>query len=318
MWSLLIVVLAQMLWTLLLFGPATPMINAAVLHPSGGFQPSLGLGLDYGRLDGPAPALTADYDTGKEACALVLSRSSLYDHTQSIFFGAGWVNSLFLSLNCTLYFFIRSGYGENCITYVAVDHALAQALQYLRIETPEEEWMPEQLATVGEVFLETARILTRRYSILKFVLILHLIRVGSNDSLLQIKGMVWLRTRSKINFRFWIPTRRICSNIVPTSCRHSTAHLASTEDLTVCATTCKTLHGEPVSLLSLGYYIWLFSTSNILIANGGYLTDYCHQHTTMAYRSHVLVMAACLCPEHVQWLLLSTSRKPSTITLLPL
>jgi hypothetical protein len=57
-----------------------------------------------------------------------------------------------------------SGYGENCITYSAVDHALAQALQYLRIETPEEEWMPEQLATVGEVFLETARILARRYN----------------------------------------------------------------------------------------------------------------------------------------------------------
>ena len=55
-----------------------------------------------------------------------------------------------------------SGYGGHCITYAAVDQALAQALHYLRIETPEEEWMPEQLATVGEVFLETARILTRR------------------------------------------------------------------------------------------------------------------------------------------------------------
>lgn len=146
-WSWPTAVLARVLWTLLLFAPATLMVHAAVLHPSGGFQPSLGLGLDYGRLDGPVPALTADYNAGKEGCALVLTRSSLYDHTQSIFLGAG------------------SGYGGNCITYAAVDHALAQALQYLRIETPEEEWMPEQLATVGEVFLETARILARRYGL---------------------------------------------------------------------------------------------------------------------------------------------------------
>lgn len=88
-WSWPTAVLARVLWTLLLFAPATLMVHAAVLHPSGGFQPSLGLGLDYGRLDGPVPALTADYNAGKEGCALVLTRSSLYDHTQSIFLGAG-------------------------------------------------------------------------------------------------------------------------------------------------------------------------------------------------------------------------------------
>ena len=50
-----------------------------------------------------------------------------------------------------------------CITYSAVDHALARALQYLRIRTPEQEWMPDELATVGEVFLEVSRILTKKY-----------------------------------------------------------------------------------------------------------------------------------------------------------
>jgi hypothetical protein len=87
--AMLIMVLAPILWTLLLFSPSTPVVQTAVLHPSGGFQPSLGLGLDYGRLDAPLPALGADYNAGKDACALVLSRSSLYDHTQSIFFGVG-------------------------------------------------------------------------------------------------------------------------------------------------------------------------------------------------------------------------------------
>ena len=89
MCTLLIMVLAPVLWILLLMVPTAPVVQTAVLHPSGGFQPSLALGLDYGRLDAPAPAITADYNAGKEACALVLSRSSLYDHTQSIFFGVG-------------------------------------------------------------------------------------------------------------------------------------------------------------------------------------------------------------------------------------
>ena len=32
------------------------------------------------------------------------------------------------------------------------------------IQTPEQEWMPDELATVGEVFLEVTRILTKKYS----------------------------------------------------------------------------------------------------------------------------------------------------------
>ena len=31
------------------------------------------------------------------------------------------------------------------------------------IDVPEQEWMPEQLATIGEVFLEVTRILARRW-----------------------------------------------------------------------------------------------------------------------------------------------------------
>lgn len=30
------------------------------------------------------------------------------------------------------------------------------------IQTPEQEWMPDELATVGEVFLEVTRILTKK------------------------------------------------------------------------------------------------------------------------------------------------------------
>ena len=32
------------------------------------------------------------------------------------------------------------------------------------IEKPEEEWMPEQLATVGELFLQVTRILAKKYN----------------------------------------------------------------------------------------------------------------------------------------------------------
>lgn len=65
-------------------------VQAAVLHSSG-FQPSLGIGLDYN----PASHQTngiGGYDSDKDACALVLDgpgKSSLYDHTHSIFFGIG-------------------------------------------------------------------------------------------------------------------------------------------------------------------------------------------------------------------------------------
>lgn len=83
MWSLILV---ASFFTLL---PAN--IQAGLIHSSG-FQPSLGIaGLDYNVHPVPAPAIPPSYDAAKEACALVLDgpgQSTLYDHTQSIFFGA--------------------------------------------------------------------------------------------------------------------------------------------------------------------------------------------------------------------------------------
>ena len=46
-----------------------------------------------------------------------------------------------------------------------MDDALKMALNYLHIRTPEQEWMPDELATVGEVFLEVSRIITKKYKI---------------------------------------------------------------------------------------------------------------------------------------------------------
>ena len=86
----------------------------------------------------------------KDGCALILDgpgKSSAFDHTQNVFFGGA-----------ALY----QG-ASTCITYSAVNAALAQALTYHRVEIPEQEWMPEQLATVGELFLDVTRILARRY-----------------------------------------------------------------------------------------------------------------------------------------------------------
>lgn len=70
---------------LVVFGFVVSLVKAAVLHP--GFQPSLGPPtLNY------PPVHPEGHD--RDACALVLDgpgRSSLFDHTHSIFFGAGYI-----------------------------------------------------------------------------------------------------------------------------------------------------------------------------------------------------------------------------------
>ncbi|XP_065573256.1 uncharacterized protein LOC136035403 [Artemia franciscana] len=87
-----------------------------------------------------------------DSCALHLDndgKSSLVDYSDLTLLGEG-VN------------FHGPG---TCITYGAVNKALKIAIEYTPLRRPDNEWSQDELATVGELFLEVSRILAKYYGL---------------------------------------------------------------------------------------------------------------------------------------------------------